>query len=99
MEGGRSPPPKIKEKNLFTEGDWRPSSRPIYKTKEEKSNWGWGNDEKEESEETLSSLFEEVNAGTFDAKKKRKRFENKYKWKGEVQYNSFTFRSGEGRQG
>jgi hypothetical protein len=88
MEGGRSSPPKIREENLFTDGDTRPSSKPVYQTKEEKSNWGWGNDEKEEKEETLSSLFDEVNAGTFDAEKKRKRFENKYEWKGEVQYHS-----------
>jgi hypothetical protein len=77
MEGGRSPPPKIREENLFTDGDSRPSFKPVYKTKEEKNNWGWNNDEKEEPEETLSSLFDEVNAGTFVAEKKRKRFENK----------------------
>jgi hypothetical protein len=88
MEGGRSPPPKIREENLFTDGDSRTSSKPVYQTKEEKNNWGWGNDEKEEPEETLSSLFDEVNVGTFVAEKKRKRFENKYEWKGEVQYNS-----------
>jgi hypothetical protein len=88
MKGGRSPPPKLREENLFTDGDSRPSLKPVYKTKEEKNNWGWGPDEKEEQEETLSSLFDEVNAGTFDAEKKRKRFEPKYEWKGEVQYNS-----------
>jgi hypothetical protein len=88
MDGGRSPPPKLREENLFTDGDSRPSLKPVYKTKEEKNNWGWGNGEKEEQEETLSSLFDEVNAGTFDAEKKRKRFEPKYEWKGEVQYNS-----------
>jgi hypothetical protein len=88
MEGGRSPPPKIREDNLFTDGDSRPSSKPSYQTKEEKNNWGWGNDEKDEPEETLSSLFDEVNAGKFVAKKKRKRFKNKYEWKGEVVYGS-----------
>ncbi len=77
MDGGRSPPPKLREENLFTDGDSRPSLKPVYKTKEEKNNWGWGKDEKEEQEETLSSLFDEVNAGTFDAEKKRKRFEPK----------------------
>ena len=88
MEGGRSPPPKLKEENLFTDGDSRQPFKPVYKTKEEKNNWGWSMDEKEEPEETLSSLFDEVNAGTFDAGKKRKRFENNYKWKGKVQYDS-----------
>jgi hypothetical protein len=57
MEGGRSPPPKIREENMFTDGDSRPSSKPVYQTNAEKNNWGWGNDEKEEPEETLSSLF------------------------------------------
>ena len=70
MEGGKSPPPKLREDNLFTDGDSRPSSKTTYQTKEEKNNWGFGNDEKEEPEETLSSLFDEVNAGTFVAKKK-----------------------------
>jgi hypothetical protein len=40
MRGGNSPPPKLNEENLFSEGDSRPSNRPTYKTKEEANNWG-----------------------------------------------------------
>ena len=67
MEGGKSPPPKLKEDNLQkgTQG-----SVPDHPTKWKKLE-GWGDMEKDEQEETLSSLFDEVNAGKFVAEKKK----------------------------
>ncbi len=73
MEGGKSPPPKLQEENIFSEGDSRVSSRQAYQFKESKDNWGWGDEAHDEKEETLSSIFGEISEGTFDPTKKRKR--------------------------
>ncbi len=83
IERGGSPPPKLKEENLFSEGDSRPrKKRPVYMSKEETDNWGWGNEDADNKEETLSDMVEGMNERSFDVEKKRKRFKNKVKWDG-----------------
>jgi hypothetical protein len=72
MEGGRSPPPKLKEENIFSEGDSRASSRPAYQVEESKNNWGWGDESDEDKEKTLSSIFGEISQGVFDPTKNKK---------------------------
>jgi hypothetical protein len=72
MQGGRSPPPKLKEENIFSEGDSRRSTRPAYQVKESKDIWGWGDDTQDEKEESMSSIFGKISDGTFDPTKKRK---------------------------
>ncbi len=86
MKGGNSPPPKLGEDNIFSEGDSRTQCRPIYKTKEEANNWGWGETNSVAEETTLSDIFEEISEGGFDPNIKRKRFENTVKWEGRVIY-------------
>ncbi len=75
MEGGRSPPPKLREENIFSEGDSRASSRPAYQVKESKNNWGRDDESNDDKEESLSSMFGEISQGVFDPTKKRKRFQ------------------------
>ena len=72
MEGGRSPPPKLKEENIFSEGDSRRSSRPAYQVQESKDNWGWGDDTQDIKKESMSSIFGKISEGTFDPNNKRK---------------------------
>ncbi len=60
MEGGRSPPPKLAEENLFSEGDSRPRSRPTYEVKESRNKWGWDDNVENTKEETISDIFEEI---------------------------------------
>ncbi len=72
MEGGRSPPPKLREENLFSEGDSRVRSRPAYELDESKNNWGWGDVSDDNSEKTMSSIFGEISEGVFDPTKMKK---------------------------
>jgi hypothetical protein len=67
MEGGKSPPPKRAEENLFSEGDSRPRPRPTYTVKESRNNWGWDEDGEDTKEETISDIFEEISQGHFNA--------------------------------
>ncbi len=68
IQGGYSPPPKLKEENLFSERDFRPSKRATYKTKEEAYNWGWG-----EPEDKISDVFEKINNGSFNPEARQRR--------------------------
>ena len=73
MRGGNSPPPKLKEENLFSEGDSRPITRHVYRTKEEEDNWGWG-----KNEEKISDMFEQINNGSFNPRGSREEAEKSW---------------------
>ena len=91
MEGGRSPPPKLAEENLFSEGDSRLRPRPTYAVKESRNNWGWDDNLENTKEETISDIFEEISQGHFNANKKRRRFEYERKpWKGHVEMAAYV---------
>ncbi len=88
IERGKSPPPKLQEENLFSEGDSRPSRRSTYQTEEMKNNWGWGEDDVFKKSETLSDMFDGLNRGVYKPMLKRKRIQEEEGWTRYVEYGS-----------
>jgi hypothetical protein len=58
---------------LFSEGDNRSKSRPVYEAKEEANNWGWGEQSSTTENDTVSELFAQINNGTFDPTKRKRK--------------------------